>query len=217
MHVILMGPQGSGKGTQAQRLATEFAIPHISTGDTLRAAIAAGTPLGQQAQAAVQAGQLVADEIMIGLVEERLAQPDCRPGFLLDGFPRTVPQAEAFAASLTRLGLPLKAVINLAVPRDLLMQRLTGRRTCKGCGAIYHIDFQPPAKDGVCDRCGGELMQRQDDVPEVIATRLDAYDRQTSPLLAYYEQQGLLHTVAGDESPDTVTAAIRHILAAEGT
>lgn len=217
MHVILMGPQGSGKGTQAQRLATEFGIPHISTGDTLRAAIAAGTPLGQKAKAAVEAGQLVADEIMIGLVEERLAQPDCRHGYLLDGFPRTVPQAEAFAASLGRLGLPLQAVINLAVPRDLLMQRLTGRRTCKSCGAIYHVDFQPPAKPGVCDRCGGELMQRQDDVPEVIATRLDAYDRQTSPLLAYYEEKGLLHTVAGDQPPDAVTAAIRHILAAEGT
>lgn len=217
MHVILMGPQGSGKGTQAQRLTDEYGIPHISTGDTLRAAIAAGTPLGQQAKAAVEAGQLVADEIMIGLVEERLAQPDCRSGYLLDGFPRTVPQAEAFAAALGRLNLPLKVVINLAVPRELLMQRLTGRRTCKNCGAIFHVDFQPPAKAGVCDRCGGELMQRQDDVPEVIATRLDAYDRQTSPLLAYYEQQGLLRNVAGDAPPDAVTDAIRHILAAEGT
>lgn len=217
MHVILMGPQGSGKGTQAQRLSAEFGIPHISTGDTLRAAIAAGTPLGQKAKAAVEAGQLVADDIMIGLVEERLAEPDCQPGFLLDGFPRTVPQAEAFASALDRLGLKLTAVINLAVPRDLLMQRLTGRRTCKQCGAIFHVDFQPPAQPGQCDRCGGELMQRQDDVPEVIQARLDAYDQQTLPLLDWYERQGLLRQVAGDEPPDTVTATIRHILAAEGT
>lgn len=217
MHVILMGPQGSGKGTQAMRLAIEFSIPHISTGDTLRAAIAAGTPLGQQAQTAVQAGQLVADEIMIGLVEERLAQPDCRNGYLLDGFPRTVPQAEAFAASLQRIGLPLQAVIDLTVPRDLLMKRLTGRRTCEKCGAIYHVDYQPPTKAGECDRCGGALMQRQDDVPDVIQARLDAYDRQTTPLLDYYRERGLLHTVAGDAAPDDVTTAIRHILAAEGT
>lgn len=217
MHIILMGPQGSGKGTQAMRLANEFGIPHISTGDTLRAAIAAGTPLGQQAKAAVESGQLVADEIMIGLVAERLAAPDCVKGFLLDGFPRTVPQAEAIAAALSDLELSLQAVINLDVPRDTLMQRLTGRRTCQDCGAIYHVDFQPPAQAGVCDRCGGPLYQRQDDVPDVIATRLDAYDRQTSPLLAFYETEGLLHNVRGDEPPDSVTAAIRHILAAEGT
>lgn len=209
MHIILMGAQGSGKGTQAGRLAAEHDIPHISTGDILRAAIAAGTPLGLKAKAVVEAGRLVSDDIMIGIVADRLAQPDCRRGFIFDGFPRTIAQAEAFDAALRDRGLRLDAVIDLEVPRDVLIERLTGRRVCRGCGAIYHVRFNPPRREGVCDRCGGELIQRSDDQPEAIATRLDNYERQTAPLLEYYRARGLLRTVDGTRDVAEVAESIR--------
>lgn len=208
MHIILMGAQGTGKGTQAGILARELGVPHISTGDMLRQAIAEGTPLGRQAQELVNQGHLVPDEIMIGIVRERLAQPDCVRGFILDGFPRTIPQAEAFDRVLRELGYPLRAVINLEVPREILAERMTGRRICKQCGAIYHVRFQPPRVEGTCDRCGGELYQRADDHPEAIEKRLNAYFSQTLPLLDYYRTRGLLHTIDGTQAVEGVTAAI---------
>lgn len=209
MHIILMGAQGTGKGTQAARLAAEYGIPHISTGDILRAAIAAGTPLGLRAKAVVESGQLVSDEIMIGIVAERLGQPDCQRGFIFDGFPRTIAQAEAFDASLKERRLTLDAVVNLEVPRADLMERLTGRRVCTGCGAIYHVRFSLPRMEGRCDRCGGELIQRSDDQPDAIATRLDNYARQTTPLLDYYRACGLLRTIDGTQDMAVVSESIR--------
>lgn len=213
MHIILMGPQGSGKGTQAARLAAQEGIPHISTGDMLRAAIAAGTPLGRRASAIVESGQLVSDDVMIGIVADRLAQPDCRKGFIFDGFPRTIAQAEAFDAALRERQLPLQAVVDLEVPRDALMERLTGRRVCKACGQIYHVRFNPPRRPGVCDRCGGELIQRADDQRDAIAARLDAYDRQTAPLLDYYRRRGLLRSIDGTRDVERVAEAIRAAVA----
>ncbi len=212
MHIILMGAQGTGKGTQASVLSQEYDIPHISTGDILRAAVKEGTPLGLKAREVMDRGELVSDEIMIGIVRERLAKPDCLKGFIFDGFPRTIPQAEAFDTALKDAGIKLKAAVDLEVPREILMERMTGRRTCKGCGAIFHIKFNPSAKGNLCDKCGGELFQRADDNPEAINTRLDAYERQTKPLLDYYAQRGLLRAIDGTKPMDAVTGAIRQAL-----
>lgn len=212
MHIILMGAQGTGKGTQASVLSQDYDIPHISTGDILRAAVKEGTPLGLKAQEVMERGELVSDDIMIGIVRERLAKPDCNQGFIFDGFPRTTPQAEAFDLALRDAGINLKAAVNLEVPREILTERMTGRRTCKVCGAIYHVKFNPSSRGDACDKCGGELFQRADDVPEAINTRLDAYERQTKPLLDYYAQRGLLRTIDGTKPMNEVTEAIRQAL-----
>ena len=212
MHIILLGPQGSGKGTQADILTKTYGIPHVSTGDILRAAMKAGTPLGAQAKAYVDRGELVPDEVVIGIVRERLSQPDAKKGFLLDGFPRTVPQADALAEALKAQGMALDSVLLLEVPRPVLMDRMTGRRVCKGCGATYHVAFNPPKQAGVCDVCGGELYQRADDNPESIKTRLEAYDRQTTPLIDYYRERGLLAEIDGVGSVEEVAGRMKEVL-----
>lgn len=212
MNVLFMGPPGAGKGTQAAEIVNEFHIPHISTGDEFRLAMKQGTEMGLKAKEYVDQGKLVPDEIVIGIVRDRLQQDDCNKGFLLDGFPRSTPQAEALDAMLSEMGKKLDFVINLSVDRDLLLARLTGRRICKSCGATYHVMFNPPKQEGVCDKCSGELYQRSDDTEEKVGTRLDEYINKTAPLLAYYEKQGLLHEVNGEQNIDEVTASVSAIL-----
>lgn len=213
MRTILMGPPGAGKGTQAETLVEKFKIPHISTGDMFRAAIKAGTPLGLKAKEYMDAGGLVPDEVTIGIVEERLKQPDCTHGFLLDGFPRTVAQADALGKIIQSLGLTLDGVINIEVDEEKLLQRLTGRRICRQCGATYHTVFNPPAREGICDKCGGELYQRSDDTLETAKNRLRVYNDQTEPLIQYYREQGLLKGIQGDQPIDKV---MQDILTAMG-
>lgn len=197
MKLILLGPPGAGKGTQAKMLTERFHIPQIATGDILRAAVQAGTALGLQAKAYMDAGGLVPDEVVIGIVRERLQQEDCAAGFILDGFPRTVAQADALQMNLGTLGRRLDRVVSLTVNADALVERLTGRRTCRGCGRGYHISFDPPRNPQLCDACGGELYQRDDDREETIRKRLTVYDQQTSPLTSYYQSAGLLVELDG--------------------
>lgn len=204
MNIILVGPPGAGKGTQADLLVREFGIPHISTGDMFRAAIKQGTELGLKAKVVMDAGQLVPDEITIGIVQERLAEKDCLPGFLLDGFPRTVPQAEALEKILTDLDYSLDAVINIDVADEKLMARMVGRRICRECGATYNIAFNAPQEAGKCDQCGGELYQRSDDCAETVANRLKVYSQQTLPLLNYYQKQGVVFNINGDQDMSAV-------------
>jgi len=210
MRMVLLGPPGAGKGTQAAMLVKEFQVPHISTGDIFRAAIKEGTELGRKAKEYMDQGQLVPDEIVIGIVKERLAQEDCRKGFILDGFPRTVPQADALQEALRSLGMELNAVVNLVVSEDELVTRLSGRRVCKNCGATYHLQFSPSKAPGVCDACSGDLYQRDDDKEETIRKRLEVYNNQTSPLINYYEKTGLLKTIGGDgkEIGEVFTAVV---------
>lgn len=212
MNIIFMGPPGAGKGTQAERIVSEFGIPHISTGDAFRLAMKQETALGVEAKKYVDQGLLVPDEITNGIVRERLAQPDCSKGFLLDGFPRTISQAEALDGMMASLGKSIDHVINLSVDRNLLLARLTGRRICKSCGATYHILFNPPARENVCDKCSGELYQRSDDTEEKVGTRLDEYLNKTAPLLAYYRTKGILREVNGEQEINTVTAQISSLL-----
>jgi adenylate kinase len=189
-------------------LQEHFHIPQISTGDILRQAVADGTSLGTEAKKYMNRGELVPDQLIIDIVDERLAAEDARQGFVLDGFPRTVPQAEAFEQMLKTENLALDAVIDLVVPRDELLARLTGRRTCKHCGHMFHLKFNPPTKDGICDECGGDLYQRPDDRKETVGARMDVYERQTEPLRAYFRGKGLLHAVDGARSTDDVFAQI---------
>ena len=184
MNIILLGPPGAGKGTQAAMLTARFKIPHISTGDIFRASIKEGTELAIKAKAVINAGQLVPDEITVGIVQERLAQPDCKKGFLLDGFPRTIPQAEALAELLSGLHQELDAVINIEVPSDIITPRMTGRRICRQCGATYHSIVKPSKQLSRCDKCNGELYQRHNDREETVANRLKVYEQQTKPLVA---------------------------------
>jgi len=199
-----MGPPGAGKGTQAERLVKELDITHISTGDMFRAAITEGTEMGRKAKEYMDKGELVPDEVVIGMVKDRLQQDDCKKGFLLDGFPRTVEQAEALDGTLKDLDMKLDAVINIEVPIEKLMERLTGRRVCKSCGASYHIIFNPPAKEGVCNSCSGELYQRSDDNEESVSTRLNAYMEKTKPLIEHYSKQGIIKNINGDQEIDKV-------------
>ncbi|MBD8500595.1 MULTISPECIES: adenylate kinase [Paenibacillus] len=212
MNILFMGPPGAGKGTQAERIVTEFGIPHISTGDAFRAAMREETPIGLKAKEYIDQGLLVPDDVTVGIVRERLAQPDCEKGFLLDGFPRTLAQAEALDDMLGALGRKLDHVINLSVDRELLLARLTGRRICKSCGATYHVIFNPPQQEGVCDKCQGELYQRSDDSEEKVGTRLDEYINKTAPLLDYYGNKGLLRDVDGEKEIDTVTSEVVSLL-----
>ncbi len=214
---MLLGPPGAGKGTQAAYLAERYGVRHISTGDILREAKAAGTPLGLLAKGYMDRGELVPDEVVIGLVKERLAQPDIRErGFLLDGFPRTVAQAEALDRLLEELGMPLEAVLNLRVDPELLARRLTLRRSCPACGAVYHLENRPPKVEGVCDICGGALVQRPDDAEETVRNRLAVYSRQTEPLIAYYTGRGLLVEIDGEQPIEAVRQAIVEVLEPAG-
>jgi adenylate kinase len=197
MRIILLGPPGAGKGTQAKLLIERLQVPQISTGDMLRAAVKDGTPLGQQAKAYMDRGALVPDEVIIGLVRERLQAPDCAPGYILDGFPRTVAQAEALEQTLADLRLNLDHVLCLDVPSEDLVARIAGRRTCRQCGAMSHVRFSPTKRDGVCDLCGGETYQRDDDREETVRRRLAVYAEQTAPLVRFYEARGLLRRVPG--------------------
>lgn len=209
MILILLGPPGAGKGTQAARIKQEFAIAHLSTGDMLRGAIAAGTETGKLAKGVIDAGKLVSDDIMIGLVEERTKEEDCANGFLLDGFPRTVAQAEALDDLLERTAHKLNAVVEIAVDDNALIDRISGRYACANCGAGYHDSFNKPKAEGVCDNCGSkEFTRRSDDNADAVRTRLAAYHEQTAPLLPYYREQGILRSVDGMAEIDSVTAQI---------
>jgi len=197
MDVVLLGPPGSGKGTQAKKMVQRYHIPQISTGDILRGAVKEQTPLGVEAKGYMDQGQLVPDEVVVGIVRERLKGSDCNGGFILDGFPRTVPQAEALDSTLQEMKRAINHVVSIEVPNEELIRRLTGRRTCRSCGAMYHLMFDPPQKDGICDTCGGELYQRDDDQEETIRARLEVYEEQTAPLIAYYQGKGLLRAIDG--------------------
>ncbi|HXK30701.1 MAG TPA: adenylate kinase [Candidatus Binatia bacterium] len=195
--VVLLGPPGAGKGTQAKLLEEKFAAPQISTGDILRKAVAEQSVLGKQASEYIRRGELVPDQLIIDLVAERLKEKDCEKGFVLDGFPRTIAQAQSLEDILKKMGLALTCVLSVQVPHELIVERLSGRRTCKGCGALYHVVFDPPKAAGTCNRCGGELFQRDDDREETISNRLRVYDNQTAPLGSYYRERGLLKSIDG--------------------
>lgn len=212
MNLVLMGLPGAGKGTQAEKIVAAYGIPHISTGDMFRAAMKEGTPLGLQAKQYMDRGDLVPDEVTIGIVRERLSKDDCQNGFLLDGFPRTVAQAEALETMLADIGRKLDYVIHIDVSQDVLMERLTGRRICRNCGATYHLVFHPPAKPGVCDKCGGELYQRADDNEATVANRLEVNMKQMKPLVDFYEQKGYLRNINGEQDMEKVFADIRELL-----
>lgn len=208
MRTVLLGAPGSGKGTQGVVLSKKYNIPQISTGDLLRAAVSAGSELGKQAKSAMDAGALVSDDIVIGLIRERISQDDAQQGYILDGFPRNIPQAEALDAMLEELSQPLQGVILLDVKFEELMQRLTGRRTCKDCGAIFNVYLSPSEKGDDCDKCGGELFQRADDNEDTIRNRLTVYQEQTAPLVDYYQQQQKLHSLDGTGDVDAITQGI---------
>ena len=209
MRLVLVGPPGAGKGTQAEFIAAHLSVPKISTGDIFRANVSQGTPLGVEAKRYMDAGKLVPDEVTINMVRDRLAEPDASEGFLLDGFPRTTPQAAALDKLLADLGTALDLVLELVVDDDEVIRRLSGRRTCRGCGKIWHVEFDPPLRDGVCDRCGGQLFQRDDDKPETIAARLREYAEKTAPLVDYYGAQGKLVGIdATGPVEDVTTRAI---------
>lgn len=212
MKIILMGPPGAGKGTQAEKLVKLYQIPHISTGDMFRKAQKDGTELGLKAKEYMEQGQLVPDEVTVGIVRERLAEADCKDGFLLDGFPRTVQQADALDGILKDLGMALDRVINIEVDKAFLVDRLTGRRVCRTCGATFHVVNKAPKVEGVCDKCGGELYQRNDDKIETVSNRLDVYAAQTAPLIEYYQSKGIMSSIDGSKSMEDVLADIRSAL-----
>jgi len=207
-----MGPPGAGKGTQAEKLVELYQIPHISTGDMFRKAQKDGTELGLKAKEYMEQGQLVPDEVTVGIVRERLAEADCKDGFLLDGFPRTVQQADALDGILKDLGMALDRVINIEVDKAFLVDRLTGRRVCRTCGATFHVVNKAPKVEGVCDKCGGELYQRNDDKIETVSNRLDVYAAQTAPLIEYYQSKGVMSSIDGSKSMEDVLADIRSAL-----
>lgn len=202
MKLIFLGAPGAGKGTQAEKVSEYLNIPTISTGNIIREALKNGTEMGLKAKSYMDAGALVPDEVVIGIIQERLAQPDCENGFILDGFPRTIPQAEA----LDRMGIVIDRIIDIDVPDETIAQRVSGRRVCAACGSSYHIDYKKPTVEGVCDRCGGTLVQRKDDQPETVKERLAVYHEQTEPLKAYYAKSGKLVTVEGQERVEDTTA-----------
>ncbi len=208
MRIILMGPPGAGKGTQAERLLEKLDVPHISTGDMFRKALSDQTTLGKKAKEYMNQGKLVPDEVTVGIVKERLSSDDCVGGFMLDGFPRTVPQAEALDEILKGLGQGLDAVLYIAVPIEKLADRLTGRRVCKGCGLTYHMHYNPPLPGNKCKACQAEVYQREDDQIETVKMRLDVYFKSTEPLISYYKDRGLLREINGDQEVNKVFADI---------
>ncbi|HEX2129114.1 MAG TPA: adenylate kinase [Solirubrobacterales bacterium] len=212
LNLILLGPPGSGKGTQGETLREDLELPYYATGDILRAAVREGTELGQTAQEYMDRGDLVPDEVIVGVIAERIDKPEADDGFILDGFPRTVPQAEALDEKVDELGRSLTAAILIEVSDDEVVRRLGGRRSCPN-GHIFHIEFDPPEKEGACDVCGEELFVREDDKPEVIRHRLEQYAEKTAPLVDYYDERGLLERVNGDQAPDDVGEDIRKLLA----
>jgi len=208
MRLILLGPPGAGKGTQAEHIVKKYAIPHISTGDMLREAIKNSEPVGLEAKAYIDRGELVPDDVIIRLVRKRLGKPDAASGFLLDGFPRTLAQGRALTELLGEMDQKLDAVININLPEEVVIERLSGRRICRDCGAGFHIKYMPPKQDGVCDKCGGELYQRDDDKPATIKKRLDVFNRQTADLIEYYKGLGVLVDVPGEKTVEEVKKAI---------
>ena len=208
MKLILLGAPGAGKGTQAERLCKKLDIPTISTGNILRSAIKNGTPTGLKAKSYMDAGKLVPDEVIIGIITDRLAEEDCRNGYILDGVPRTIAQAEA----MEKAGITFDAVVSIEISDETIMERMGGRRVCESCGASYHVVAVPPKKEGVCDNCGGKLVQRKDDAPETVKARLEVYHKETEPLKAFYDQRGLLKTVENQPSVEAMTEAILHAL-----
>lgn len=212
MNLILLGAPGAGKGTQAKKIVEKYGIPHIATGDILREAVAKGTELGKKAKEYMDRGELVPDEIVIGIVKERLQQPDCEKGFLLDGFPRTLKQAEALDDMLNELGKKIDSVIYIDVPEEEVVKRIVNRRTCRNCGAVYHLIYAPPKEPNKCDKCGGELYQRDDDKEETVRQRFKVYMENTAPLIEYYEKKGILHKVDGTKNIDEVFQQIDEVL-----
>ncbi len=215
MRIVLLGAPGSGKGTQSKLLVEKYKIPQFSTGDLLRAAVSAGTELGRKAKAAMDAGQLVADDVVLGMIQERLATPDAKGGFILDGFPRNIPQAQSLDAMLARVGQPLQLALLVDVDIEVLMKRLTGRRTCGTCGAIYNVYYTPPKVPGKCDKCGGMLQHRSDDNENTVRNRLKVYEEQTAPLVSYYKAQGKLRTARGVGSISDIFKSISDIIEAQ--
>lgn len=214
MRIVLLGAPGAGKGTQAKKLIEKYKIPQISTGDLLRAAVKEGTNLGKEAKSYMDKGELVPDSVVLGMVKERLAQDDCKAGYILDGFPRNTSQAEALDKMLSDMGMALKLALNVDVPLDALMKRLTGRRTCKQCGQMYNIFFGPSKVEGKCDKCPGELFQRDDDKEATIKNRLDVYTAQTAPLIDYYTKKGIVTTVDGMGDIEAIFTQVCKILEA---
>jgi adenylate kinase len=212
MNLILLGPPGAGKGTQAQMIVDRYQIPQISTGDILRRAVKEGTPLGRKAKSFMDQGQLVPDEVVIEIIDERLRASDCSPGFILDGFPRTIAQAEALQPILTQMGKSIDHVINIEVDSEELVRRLTGRRTCKNCGAMFHILFHRPKVEWICDRCGGTLYQREDDKEETIRIRLNEYQKETAPLIQYYQLKSYLRSIQGIGGQEEIFKRIVQLL-----
>ena len=212
MNLVLLGAPGAGKGTQAKFIAREYDILHISTGDMLRSAVANETELGIKAKEYMDRGELVPDEVVIGIVKERLLEKDCEKGFILDGFPRTVAQADALKGALVRAEKRIDVALNIEVSEEELVKRLTGRRSCKNCGKVYHIVFNPPKNEGLCDVCGEELYQRDDDTVETVKNRLKVYWNQTAPLIGYYRGEGILKTVDGERSVDNVECSVISLL-----
>ncbi|EJM2425073.1 adenylate kinase [Staphylococcus pseudintermedius] len=212
MNIILMGLPGAGKGTQASEIIKKYPIPHISTGDMFRKAIKDETELGKEAKSYMDRGELVPDEVTVGIVKERISEDDAKKGFLLDGFPRTIEQAEALNSILEELGRTIDAVVNIEVPEEELMNRLTGRRICETCGTTYHLVFNPPKVEGICDIDGGKLYQREDDNPETVANRLEVNVKQSKPILEFYNHKGLLKNIDGSKHIDEVTSDVIEIL-----
>lgn len=212
MKIIMLGAPGAGKGTQAKKIAEKYQIPHISTGDIFRANIKGGTELGMKAKTFMDQGMLVPDEITIGMLMDRIGQEDCINGYVLDGFPRTIPQAESLTKALAERGEKVYYAINVDVPDENIINRMSGRRACLGCGATYHITFNPPVKEGICDTCGQELVLRDDDKPETVKKRLDVYHQQTQPLIDYYKNAEVLAEVDGTQPMDAVFQGIVEIL-----
>lgn len=208
MNLILMGAPGAGKGTQSEKISEKWGIPAISTGDILRAAIKEGTTLGKEAKSFIDAGKLVPDEVVIGIIKEHLSSDACKNGFILDGFPRSIPQAEA----LENMGIKIDCVLSIEVEDEVIVERMSGRRICSGCGASYHVKYKAPAKENVCDKCGASLYIRNDDAAETVKNRLETYHTQTEPLKAFYESRGLLKTVVGQEGVEATTALVYKVL-----
>lgn len=216
MYILLMGPPGAGKGTQAERLISEYGIPQISTGDMFRAAVKAGTALGREAKSYMDRGALVPDSVTVGIVKERLSEEDCRKGWILDGFPRTTAQAAALDAMLHDMGITLTAVLNISADKNDLIKRISGRYVCRSCGASFHSEFRPPKVKGVCDTCGGELYQRDDDKADTVSQRLAVYETSTKPLIDYYRASGVLYDIDGNQSMEDVYSQIQAVLKKAG-